>query len=63
MHVIEISMKSIMKCFVTFPCGDLGQVRYLVVLIPDLCFLTTVPIRRCLFIDYLIMVLIIWALS
>ena len=23
--------------FVTFPCGILGQVRYLIVLIPDLC--------------------------
>ena len=23
--------------FVTFPCGGLGQVRYLIVLIPDLC--------------------------
>ena len=27
-------------CFVTFPCGVLGQVWYLVVLIPDLCLLT-----------------------
>ena len=26
--------------FVTFPCGVLGQVWYLVVLIPDLCSLT-----------------------
>ena len=25
--------------FVTFPCGVLGQVLYLVVLIPDLCLL------------------------
>ena len=25
--------------FVTFPCGVLGQVRYLIVLIPDLCLL------------------------
>ena len=24
-------------CFVTFPCGVLGQVWYLIVLIPDLC--------------------------
>ena len=23
--------------FVTFPCGNLGQVWYLIVLIPDLC--------------------------
>ena len=29
--------------FVTFPCGILGQVRYLIVLIPDLCpFLTSI---------------------
>ena len=46
--------------FVTFPCGVLGQVWHLVVLIPDLCLLTSVPIRRCLFIDHIIMVLIIW---
>ena len=26
--------------FVTFPIGILGQVRYLIVLIPDLCTLT-----------------------
>ena len=26
--------------FVTFPCGVLGQVWYLIVLIPDLCHLT-----------------------
>ena len=26
--------------FVTFPCGVLGQVWYLIVLIPDLCLLT-----------------------
>ena len=26
--------------FVTFPCGILGQVRYLIVLIPDLCLLS-----------------------
>ena len=26
--------------FVTFPCGILGQVWYLIVLIPDLCRLT-----------------------
>ena len=24
-------------CFVTFPCGILGQVWHLIVLIPDLC--------------------------
>ena len=27
-------------CFVTFPCGILGQVWYLIVLIPDLCHLS-----------------------
>ena len=26
--------------FVTFPCGILGQVRYLIVSIPDLCHLS-----------------------
>ena len=26
--------------FVTFPCGILGQVRYLIVSIPDLCVLS-----------------------
>ena len=26
--------------FVTFPCGILGQVRYLIVSIPDLCRLS-----------------------
>ena len=26
--------------FVTFPCGVLGQVWYLIVLIPDLCLLS-----------------------
>ena len=26
--------------FVTFPCGVLGQVCYLIVSIPDLCLLT-----------------------
>ena len=26
--------------FVTFPCGVLGQVWYLIVLLPDLCLLT-----------------------
>ena len=26
--------------FVTFPCGALGQMWYLVVLLPDLCLLT-----------------------
>ena len=26
--------------FVTFPCGVLGQVWYLIVLIPDLCVLS-----------------------
>ena len=27
-------------CFVTFPCGILGRVWYLIVAIPDLCLLT-----------------------
>ena len=27
-------------CFVTFPCGILGQVWYLIVSIPDLCHLS-----------------------
>ena len=27
-------------CFVAFPCGILGQVRYLIVSIPDLYFLS-----------------------
>ena len=27
-------------CFVSFPCGVLGQVSYLIVSIPDLCLLT-----------------------
>ena len=26
--------------FVTFPCGILGQVRFLIVLFPDLCLLS-----------------------
>ena len=26
--------------FVTFPCGVLGQVRYIIVPIPDICLLT-----------------------
>ena len=30
----------ILLCFVTFPCGILGQVWYLIVSIPDLCLLT-----------------------
>ena len=29
--------------FVTFPCGILGQVRYLIVSIPDLCHLSYFP--------------------
>ena len=27
-------------CFVTFPCGVLGQVLYLIVSIPDICLFT-----------------------
>ena len=30
----------VLLCFVTFPCGVLGQVWYLIVPIPDLCLLT-----------------------
>ena len=30
----------IFNCFVTFPCGILGQMWYLIVLIPDLCHLS-----------------------
>ena len=29
--------------FVTFPCGTLGQVWYLIVSIPDLCYLFYLP--------------------
>ena len=37
------------KCvFVTFPCGILGQVWYLIVLIPDLCHLSFFVISRIL---------------
>ena len=30
----------VLLCFVTFPCGILGQVWYLIVSIPDLCHLS-----------------------
>ena len=30
--------------FVTFPCGILGQVWFLIVLIPDLCRLSTLKV-------------------
>ena len=30
----------VLLCFVTFPCGILGQVWYLIVSIPDLCRLS-----------------------
>ena len=32
--------------FVTFPCGILGQVRYLIVTFPDLCHLSFLDILR-----------------
>ena len=35
--------------FITFPCGILGQVFYLIVLIPDLCPLT---LSNAIFIDW-----------
>ena len=31
--------------FVIFPCGVLGQVWYVIVLIPDLCLLTYFPMK------------------
>ena len=31
--------------FVTFPCGILGQVWYLIISFPDLCHLLTLPTR------------------
>ena len=34
------SWLSCVWCFVTFPCGVLGRVWYLIVFIPDLCLLT-----------------------
>ena len=37
--------------FVTFPCGILGQVRYLIVSIPDLCQLSYFHISLCKCID------------
>ena len=33
-------MCDLLLCFVTFPCGVLGQVWLLIVSIPDLCLLT-----------------------
>ena len=30
----------VLLCFVTFPCGVLGQLRCLIVSIPDLCLVT-----------------------
>ena len=33
--------------FVTFPCGILGQVWYLIVLIPDLCRLSYFKSKCC----------------
>ena len=34
--------------FVTFPCGILGQVWYLILLIPDLCHLSYIHKSPCL---------------
>ena len=34
------SLHMVNSVFVTFPCDDLGQVWYLIVLIPDLCLRT-----------------------
>ena len=31
---------NVFLCFITFPCGILGQVLYLIVLIPDFCLIT-----------------------
>ena len=33
------SWLSCVRCFVTFPCVDLGHVWYLIVSIPDICLL------------------------
>ena len=33
-------MCGVMLCFVTFPCGVMGWVWYLIVSIPDFCLLT-----------------------
>ena len=36
-----LALDLVFNCvFVTFPCGILGQVLYLIVLIPDLCQLS-----------------------
>ena len=32
--------------FVTFPCGNLGQVWYLIVSFPDLCHLSYMSLRN-----------------
>ena len=37
-------VSDVLLCFVTFPCGILGQVWYLIVLIPDLCHLSYLDI-------------------
>ena len=36
-RVLESLVCDIFLCFITFPYGVLGQVWYLIVLIPDLC--------------------------
>ena len=33
-------LMALVNFFVTFPCGILGQVWYLIVSFPDLCFLS-----------------------
>ena len=37
-------------CFVTFPCGNLGQVQNLIELIPDPCHLSYFEINKTFFI-------------
>ena len=39
-------MCDVLSCFVTFPCGALGQVWYLIISIPDLCTLIYFISRR-----------------
>ena len=44
-------------CFATFPCGILGQVWYLIVLIPDRCRLSYFYYYDNMFIIYLFLTL------
>ena len=39
-------MCDVLLCFVTFPCGGLGQVWCLIVKIPDLCLLFYLPVYK-----------------